>query len=78
MTNHDVVKKIIGEIKPIGETNTDSDRFESLKEMCQLVENLLFDIDDLIYKNLDAKEASIKKCVDYARNFMRKTVNEFG
>ena len=41
MTNTDVVKKLIGKINPIGETNTDNERFENLKAMCELVNNLI-------------------------------------
>lgn len=32
MTNTDVIKKLIGKINTIGETNTDNERFENLKE----------------------------------------------
>ena len=40
MTVHEIVNKLIGNINPVGETNTDNDRFENLKAKCELV-NLL-------------------------------------
>ena len=49
MTTHDVVKKLIGNISPVGESNEDAKRLENLKEMCSLVEAILYDIDDIIY-----------------------------
>lgn len=50
MEMYDVVKKLVGEIHPIGETNTDDARFENLKEMTELVDKLLTDIDDVAYE----------------------------
>lgn len=74
MTNTDVVKKLIGNINPIGETNTDNERFENLKAMCELVNNLITEIDDIAYKNEDAREFSVKRASEYASNFLTKTV----
>ena len=74
MTNHDLVRKVIGPIHPVGESNEDSIRLENLKMMCDLVENLLYDIDDLICKNKDAYEASIKRSVERAKSFMNDRV----
>ena len=74
MTNTDVVKKLIGKINPIGEKNTDNERFENLKEMCELVNNLIIDIDDVAYQNKDAREFSVKRASEYASNFLTKTV----
>ena len=74
MTNTDVVKKLIGKINPIGETNTDIERFENLKAMCELVNNLIIDIDDMAYQNKDAREFSVKRASEYASNFLTKTV----
>ena len=74
MTNTDVVKKLIGNINPVGETNTDNQRFENLKEMCELVNNLITDIDDMAYRNKCSHEYSVKRASEYASNFLTKTV----
>ncbi len=37
MTNHEIVKKIIGQIKPVGSTEIDNERFENLKATIELV-----------------------------------------
>lgn len=76
MTNHDVVKKLIGEIRPMGESNRDSERFENLKEMCHLVEMLLIDISDMEFTRRDDKQASVRKCGDYAAKFLNETAKE--
>lgn len=70
MTNHDLVKKIIGKINPIGESNIDEQRFENLKEMCHLAEMILMDIDDLRAEFDGDRRASVKKCTDYAIKFL--------
>lgn len=74
MTNHDVVKKLIGKIRPVGESNTDAERLENTKEMCHLVEMLLMDIVDMVHDNKDDKQGSVRKCADYAAKFVNETV----
>ena len=74
MTHHEIVKKLIGEIRPVGETNTDNERFENLKVMCDLVNNLILDIDDMAFTNKDAYQFSVKRASEYASNFLTKKV----
>jgi hypothetical protein len=74
MTNTDVVKKLIGNINPVGESNTDNERFDNLKEMCELVNNLIIDINDMAYRNKDAYQHSMKNASDYAIKFLRSTI----
>jgi len=74
MTNTDILRKLIGKINPIGETNTDDERFENLKAMCELVNNLIVDIDNMAYRNKDAKEFSVKRAADFASDFLTKTL----
>lgn len=45
MNVYDVVRKLIGEIEPIGENDTDDVRFKNLKAMTDLVDSLLIDIE---------------------------------
>jgi len=41
---YEVVKKIIGEIRPIGETNTDEIRYRNLLEMIDLADAIMSEI----------------------------------
>lgn len=74
MTNTDVVKKLIGNIRPVGETNEDGRRLENLKLMCELVNDLVTEIDDVHYDFKEMSEHSIKEASDYASNFLTKTL----
>ena len=74
MTNTDVVKKLIGSINPVGESDIDDERYENLKEMCVLVDNLITDIDDMAFLNRHAQEYSVKRAAKYASTFLAKTV----
>lgn len=74
MTNHEIVKKLIGNIRPVGESNTDAERFGNLKEMCSLVEMLIMDIVDMEFDNRDDKQGSVRKCCDYASKFLDETI----
>lgn len=76
MTNHDVVKKLIGKISPTAESNTDAERFENLKAMCHLAEMLLMDIDEVRVRNIRDPHGSVKKIAEYANNFLNVTVRE--
>ena len=42
--NGDIIKKLIGKILPIGETNEDEKRLENLKELIELSEFILDEI----------------------------------
>ncbi len=72
MTNYDVIKKLIGKINPIGESNTDAARFKNLEELTSLVENLITDIDDMAFNNKDAYEFSVKKAANHATEFLNR------
>lgn len=65
----DIVKKLIGEIEPIGESHEDEKRFENLKVMTKLVDDLLTDI-DRVSCDKDRYEASRKKAGKYASDFL--------
>ena len=67
----DVVRKLVGPINPIGDTQVDNMRFEDLKTMTDLVDKLLTDIDAVIaYK--DRHEYSMKRAGEFADNFFEQ------
>jgi hypothetical protein len=72
MDYHKIVKQLIGKINPVGETNTDNDRFKNLEELTSLVENLITDIDDMAFNNKDAHEFSIRRSVEHATKFLNR------
>ena len=70
---HEVAKKLIGQINPIGETNTDDKRFENLKVMTDLIDKLLQDICEIEFSYKHNQEYSMKRACDFAREFLDKT-----
>lgn len=70
LTTKEIVETLIGKIRPVGETNTDTQRFENLKEMCELVNELVSEIDSVSYDFKDSYEHSVKKSSEYAKNFL--------
>lgn len=68
----EVVKRLIGGIDPIGETNTDNKRFENLKVMTEVVDVLLTDIGWVAENNKDRGEYSRKRAGDFANKFYTK------
>ena len=67
---HDIVMKLTGPVMPLGETNEDQRRFENLKNLCRLVDHLVYTIDSVITCK-DRPEASMKKAGEYADNFLK-------
>jgi len=65
----DVVRKLIGPVNPIGETNADDIRFANLKVMGTLVDRLVFGIAE-VASNKDRAEFSMKRAGEYANKLM--------
>jgi len=64
----DIVYKLIGPINPVGETHTDDKRFENLKVMTQLVDDLLTDINNVACMD-DSHEFSVKRAAKFCSDF---------
>lgn len=72
MTNYDVVKKLIGKIRPVGDASIDPQRFENLIAMCQLMDKIYTAIDDVAYDFKNDKQGSVKNACDYANAYLNK------
>ncbi len=70
LTHHDIVKKLIGPIRPVGDSGVDEERHKNLCDLISLVDRLLFDIADITWF-ADRTEASMRKCGAVARKFMK-------
>lgn len=77
MTNIDIVRKLIGPVMPVGETHIDEERLKNLQELINLVEGLLYDIDDVAHPNVSQSLfASKKACGLAARTFLKGPVKD--
>lgn len=74
MTYTDIIKKLIGAVNPVGETNTDNQRYENLKELCEVANNLITMIDDVAHNYKDMPEYSIQRASNYAKMFLTQTI----
>jgi hypothetical protein len=66
----EVVLKLVGPINPIGETNEDNKRFENLKVIMELINDLIQYTDDMAYSNKDHYEYSRKRASDYVYKYL--------
>lgn len=71
MTYTDIIRKLIGPINPIGETNQDTERLDNLKVLIELTENLLSDIRYVAEYYDERTEYSIKKANATAKVFIK-------
>lgn len=69
MTYTHVVKKLIGPIQPVGESNEDKNRLKNLEDMCELVEDLMLQIRE-VAKSKSNHQYSVKKIGEKANSFL--------
>lgn len=67
----EIVMKLNGPIEPVGESHTDEVRLNNLKNLCDLVEDLVGEIQQ-ICPNKDRVEYSMKEAGKYAHAFLYK------
>lgn len=74
MNHYEIVKKLIGPVRAVGETHTDEARFENLKALTELVDRLVFDIGEVA---LDAgrPEFSVNRAGQHAEEFLQELSN---
>lgn len=65
----DIVRKLVGPIQPVGETNADAKRLENIAEVAELVECLLCDIAQAA-ENADRPEASMRAIGQKAKMYL--------
>lgn len=70
----DIVNRLVGRIEPIGDTSVDEERFESLKAYCELINEMVKRVDDVVCKNWDSRLASVKRSNDYISDFLTNTL----
>ncbi len=66
---HEIVMTLIGPIQPLGESNGDARRLENIKVLTELVDKLLFEIQEAA-NAADRHEASMKVIGVHARDFL--------
>ena len=69
----DVVLKLVGNVNPVGETNTDDKRFENLKTLCGVVDELIYEIQS-VTRNKHAQEYSVKRAGEYAERWCKDSL----
>lgn len=70
----DIVNKLVGRIEPIGDTYVDEERFENLKAYCELINEMVKRVDDVVCNNWGSRLASVKKINDYISDFLTNTL----
>ena len=75
LTTMELISRVIGPIKPVGETHTDGDRFENLKEMIELVDAMIVDIIDVSGYS-DRPEYSMSRAGNRAEEYLTELLRE--
>lgn len=72
MELYDVVMKLNGQVMPIGDSGEDEKRLGNLMALCDLVDRLHTEIDEVASLKGWGHMASVKKAKDYAGNFLTR------
>ena len=70
MTNYDVVKKLIGEVRPKGDASKDYQILEKLKALIELHSQIHKAINDIAYDYEDDKQGTVKMCSNKALKYL--------
>lgn len=70
MTNYDVVKKLIGDVRPKGDASRDYEILENLRALIELHSEIHRAIDDVAYDFKDRYEGSVKMCQQEASKYL--------
>jgi len=66
----EVVMKLTGEVHPVADSSIDDKRFENLKILCDVANQLIKVIDDVSYQYKDSHFGSMQKASTYANKFL--------
>ena len=70
MEMYEIVTRLIGRINPVGETNTDGERFENLKVFIDLVDSLVNELHH-VSDNASHYEYSRKRAGELAVKYLK-------
>lgn len=70
MTNYDIVKKLIGDVRPKGDASRDYEILENLKELIKLHAEIHKVIDDIAYDFKNDEQGTVKMCCDEANKYL--------
>ncbi len=73
----DLVMRMIGEIEPVGETNTDNARFVHLQILLNTLDILINEV-TFVLPNERRYEASMKKAGKEVRTWLKEKYRQFG
>lgn len=70
MDTYEVTMKLIGPVEPVGETNMDNDRYENLKDLTNLTNQLLTVIDSIANQFQNNHQYSMKRAAVHCNEFL--------
>jgi len=70
MENYDVVKKLIGDVRPKGDASRDYQILENLKALIKLHAEIHKAIDDVAYDFRDDKQGTVVMCQQEAQKYI--------
>jgi len=70
MTNYEIIKKLIGDVRPKGDASRDYQILENLKALIELHSEIHKAIDDVAYDFRNDKQGTVIMCCDEAKKYL--------
>lgn len=67
----DIVFKLVGNIEPVGDSNTDETRFENLKQLTGLIDDLIDEV-EFVARSKISHEHSVKRAGNHAHVWLEE------
>ncbi len=72
----EVVKRIVGDIKPVGDSSIDHKRLENLKSLFELINGLVHEVRIIHIENMNSQQYSVKIASDLSEEFINNLKKE--
>lgn len=70
-----VVRKLIGNITPIGDDGTNKERYCNLLDQCKLLNTLFLEVYNVYDSNKDNENLSNRRCAEKARDTLKEILD---
>lgn len=74
---HEIIKKLVGEVAPQGDSGRDAERLKNLETLCGLTDMLICQIEEVSVRAKGSHEDSVQRIGDCADKFIKQLEERF-
>jgi hypothetical protein len=74
---HEIIKKLVGDVMPLGDSSRDSERLKNLETLCGLTNRLITRIEEISIRCKGSHEDSVQRIGNTANKFINQLGERF-